>query len=535
MRGGRSAPSLRRTRFVLSTIAAGVTFAPAGAAKPTLTFEWTPVVNNGDVMPGSTKTFNSYNQPSVNAAGLVVFRARGKGPGEPPHGIYVRDMRRDGGITKIFDRTSVVPDPNPLGRTFIEFPSFPRIDRDSAVLATRGNHQPVATSSDGEAVGTTGIYANPRTTPVTGAAQLAAVPGLSFFAVPGAAPGTRFDVFPGAPAVSDGNVIVFKGNYTEDAIGKTGVYFRELRVGGPGNTLPIQLLANTATPIPGAPGLTFGSTAPPSAAEGQAVFTGLDNEAAPTAGGIYLVPLEPSPELTTLVRIGSRVPDRTGRATASSFNRLGEGLSFDGRFVGFWGAWGSAVRTVTLHCPTEGNAQRRAYCLVECPEPAGCTRDVPTGQGMFVHDTWTGITRMAAETGDRYRDFLFWNFSGKVPGTADEDDGEPARWRFAAFAAVDSSTSGTFQLAFKAATTQGSAIDLAAGPGKSLQQPQPIVDTTLDGGELDVAAAGLPITEVGLERDGFRNGWLVVNARMGTEEAGWAGIYVAHIAANAPR
>jgi hypothetical protein len=37
------------------------------------------VVNNGVLVPGSERTFNSYNQPSVNASGLIVFRARSQG------------------------------------------------------------------------------------------------------------------------------------------------------------------------------------------------------------------------------------------------------------------------------------------------------------------------------------------------------------------------------------------------------------------------------------------------------------------------
>lgn len=39
------------------------------------------------------------------------------------------------------------------------------------------------------------------------------------------------------------------------------------------------------------------------------------------------------------------------------------------------------------------------------------------------------------------------------------------------------------------------------------------------------APVGSTITELGIERESFRGGWLVVNAKMGTEEEGWAGIY----------
>ena len=50
-------------------------------------------------------------------------------------------------IVRILDRTTLVPYPNNLGTTFVETPSFPRIDIDSDTIATRGNHQPVWTIS----------------------------------------------------------------------------------------------------------------------------------------------------------------------------------------------------------------------------------------------------------------------------------------------------------------------------------------------------------------------------------------------------
>ena len=54
------------------------------------------------------------------------------------------------------------------------------------------------------------------------------MPDFDFFAVPGTDPAIKFDVFPGAPAVTDGATVVFKGNFTEDGVGKTGVYYRDL-------------------------------------------------------------------------------------------------------------------------------------------------------------------------------------------------------------------------------------------------------------------------------------------------------------------
>jgi hypothetical protein len=46
---------------------------------------------------------------------------------------------------------------------------------------------------------------------------------------------------------------------------------------------------------------------------------------------------------------------------------------------------------------------------------------------------------------------------------------------------------------------------------------------------MDVGAIVMQITSLGIERDGFRNGWLAINAGMADEVTGdsWAGIYVA--------
>ncbi|MCU0306141.1 MAG: hypothetical protein MUC56_18955, partial [Thermoanaerobaculales bacterium] len=263
---------------LVTLIAAGSTAAPP----PRYDFRWATVVNNGDNVPGTSRKFNSYNQPSVNANQLVVFRARsrgGQGAGQPEHGVYARDMTGGSATTKILDRNTVVPSPNNRGSKFIEPPSFPRVDTASQTVATRAVHQPVwkVTNAEGETVeqlGTTGIYTNPAGSLITGASKLGVVPDFSYFEVP-EAPGKGFDVFPGAPAVADRSTIVFKGNYTDGGgIGRTGVYYRGLT----GGTSPVVLIANSRdTKIPGT-STVFGSTAPPSAASGKAVFAGFDNE-----------------------------------------------------------------------------------------------------------------------------------------------------------------------------------------------------------------------------------------------------------------
>ena len=572
----------QRYLLALSFMAAVATAAAAQPPAPPL-FTWSTVANNTDPMPGTApeRTFNSYNQPSVNVNGVVVLRARSRGglpSGEPTHGIYLRDMGVAGSpILRILDRTTEVPPPNnghypptdPLLTTFVETPSFPRIDMGSDTIATRGNHQPVWVYAlpDGSEtrVGTTGIYTNAFGPLITGAAKLGAVPGFSFFAVPGLEPPTPFDVFPGAPAVTNERTLVFKGNYTLDNTGRTGVFYRVLdpqpivlsdgtELAPAGGVSPVVLIANNVdTLIPGT-GIVFGSTSPPSAANGLVVFAGFDNEQAPTLGGLYLAPLAPQPPLTTLVRIGERVP---GESSGDTFNGLGEGAAFDGRFVGFWGAWGPETRTVRLYCPTEGNKDRIAYCnrklvCAETGETLGdpdsvcddvsdpnfgirCYQDkeVPVQQGIFVHDIVEGGTRTVAKTDERFDEFLFWSYSGKTPCVGSghseegaEDDGELTRWRFSAFVAV----SGR-HVAFKAVTGEVVGLYLNKQPGQDVVT---VLDTQTDGQAVDPEAPpGSTITELGLEREGLRGDWLAVSAKMGieggTEEEGMAGIYVTRL------
>jgi hypothetical protein len=584
---GREDMVSRRLPVLLLAMAVVAIPALVGAAPPLpVIFDWTTVVNNNDFMPGSgrwvngiwtEKNFNSYNQPSVNAKGVVVIRARsrggegsgvgaGGGMSQPTHGIYSRDMSIPGNpIVRILDRTTEVPQPKNSSTKFVETPSFPRIDMWSDAIATRGNHQPVwfvsedeGGSSDG-AYGTTGIYANPFGTLVTGASKLGVLPEFGFFQVPGAPPGTPFDVFPGAPSLTNGSTIVFKGNYTVGGEGKTGVFYRNLEDADAGGTSPVMLIANNAnTIIPGSR-TVFGSTSPPSAAGKFAVFAGFDNEENPTLGSLYLVEIQKPKYLKPLVKIGARVP---GGVRTDTFNRLGEAIAFDGRYVGFWGAWGMETRTVRLYCPTEGNKDRTAYCnqnliCYENGEPTGVVEEdpnsfcdetgcyqekqVPVRQGIFLYDTVAQAPWMVAKTGAAFDDFVFWNYSGKPPCTGmmghgqegAEDDGEPARWRSSSFVAV-SGSSTAFKASFKNSDGEQSGIYLNICSNPANCYIFTVLDTTMEGQDLDDQAPdGSKIRELGLEREGLRDGWLAINARMGveggTEEEGMAGVYVTRI------
>jgi hypothetical protein len=555
-----------RTSALVAVLAvAGLHMVPAHAAP---IFNWQTVVNNADLVPTTEKNFNSYNQPSINDAGLVVFRARsqgGQGGQGPATGIFTRDMATPGNtIVPVAVRGDVIPAPNtvtnPGPATFNEFPSFPRIDANSGTLAFRGQSTPSVLTilPDGSETrsGTSGVYATPiGNTLITGVRNV--LPNdYPQFLVPNQAEPTKFDQFPGAPS-PDGNIITFKGNWTDSAgVGQTGVYFRDTVAGG--GTSPVVKVAERGDAIPSnaiPAGYTgsgvFDSTSPPSAAGGKMVFTGLDNEAAPTAGGIFMASLIANPTLTTVAGFQTVVP-KNGTNTLSAF---GEGLSFDGRYVGFWGGWGTDTFERQVQCATDGNATVIQACLdQDFSGVAGdgiYTFNVLKNQGIFLADTDLNKLYLVAQTGDLYDDFLFWNFSGNAGqgGGEESEDEEGARWRSSAFMAIDGN-----DVVFKAAQGYVDGYVLVDGvpvyTGKTggtsglfgaldvsdlftYDDLFTIITTGMDGGLLDPMAAGIDIVSLGIERDGFRNGRLVINASMeGTvngEDVGWAGIYVTSV------
>jgi hypothetical protein len=527
-------------------------------ASPTVAQQltWSVGVNNGDIAPGGVAgaTFRSYNQPAISNDGLLVFRARSSvGSAQQVDGIYQRNLFPSGPIVKLLTRGDAVPSPNntlyngvPAG--YMEFPSTPRIDAVSNLIATRGQHQPTWTYILGTTetrVGTSGIYAFPAGVPVTGASLLgsAVEPDqftLSFpwFSVPGALLGQRFDQFPGSPAVADGRFIIYKGNYTDlaDGLGRTGIYFRDVL-----STMPIPytgLIASSNMVIPNQPagGTTkFGSTAPPSAANGFVYFTGLDIEEAPTLGGIYRAPIASTPPLQVIVSIGGQVP---GEPAGVGFRTMGEALSLnaDGSRMAFWASWGTETFQKTLLCPVDGNPDIIAYCNLI--HPTGLVVDIPVNQGFFVYDLNTDTTHRVARTlQEGIEDFMFWGFSGRAPdaGGSIEPGEELARWRAGTFAALHSPPGGRGQVVFKAKRNALDGLYLRDGvvdglPLQTVAEVSTTIGTMID----PLAPAGSFVSAVGIERDGFRGGRIAVTLGMlyvdpidPENTLGWAGIYVA--------
>ncbi len=524
--------------------------APGGGASNVMTLNifslapssWRTVANNKMVIPNSSQTFNSYNQPSANMNGQVVFKGQGNGKSGPTVGIYVRNVFGNGNgnsgsaLSVVTDNNTAVPQPNNTQyngalANFTQFVSFPRIDLNSDTVAFRGQSQPTwtYTLADGTESrgGTAGIFTNPSGTLTTGAGLLGMLPDFNYFQVPGAPSGTRFDQFPGSPGVT-GNNIVFKGNYTEGTTAKTGVYYRDTVINN--GQSPVILIASSDTRIPNQPigeAIVFGSTAPPSAALNQMAFVGLDNEDNPTLGGIYLAPLAPSPTLETIVGIGDQVP---GEAANTTFNRFGEGLSFDGHFIAFWGGWGAQTKTVHLPCATDGNKDILAACNQMYPN--GYDAIEPANQGVFVYDLSTQELTAVAKTTAEFDDFVYWVFSGRPPGVggASSDElPEPPRWRSSSFISA-SAQGSSFLVAFKANTGSVDGIYLAQGP--TLMPTETVMDTTMLGTLIDAEAPSASIlASVGIERESLRGDMLVVTTSMlnsATTESG-AGIYITRV------
>ncbi len=575
---------MRRRSLAMRSLVAAVATAvaiPIASADP---ISWVTIVNNGTAVPGTAASFNSYNQPAVSSSGTVVFRGRGRLPtgsgggegelavsaatssdsGSVVEGIFLRDMLSAGALSAVTLRGEAVPQPNNLSGTFNEFPSSPRIDATSSFIVTRGQSTPVyryllADGVTETRVGTSGVYAGSGGPLATGASLLGAVQevqpdlsyGLSFpyYSVPDAPAGTRFDQFPGSPTAFDASKVAFKGNFTDpsDGLGKTGVYYRDILAAG--GKSPTSVIASANTRIPNQPAggsVNFGATAAPSAANGYIVFTGWDNEDAPTMGGVYRAPLSPSPPLQTLAAIGQQVPGEAGGAT---FTNFGEGLSIseDGRYVAFFATWGSEATQKVLFCPADGNVDRIAYC--NSVYPAGFTVGVPLHQGIFVVDAQTGaITPIAKTMQEGISDFTFWVYSGAPPGTGGGTEGpvdesrEAPRWRSSAFVALaakpgqvygTSLATSDFQAAFKATRNGVDGIYLRRG---GIDSPlETVVETLLSSGQsVDASApAGSIVTAVGIERDGFRDQNLAVAVSMLYETVdtslGWAGLYLARI------
>ena len=214
-------------------------------------------------------------------------------------------------------------------------------------------------------------------------------------------------------------------------------------------------------------------------------------------------------------------------------------MSFDGRYIAFWGAWGNETRTLRLYCPEDGNADIRNYC--NGVDPLSVYDDetmrwyqeqqIPARQGIFLYDMLQDRAYLVSRNDTVFADYLFWVYSGKVPGSGTDIDAEPPEWRSSSFLAVSDGT-----VVFKARTgylaKNNEYFDFIDG----LYMAEPvngsplitIAETGMDGSLFDpsLVPGTMPITGLSIERDGFRGRRLAVTATMANEEAGWGGIYM---------
>jgi hypothetical protein len=171
-------------------------------------------------------------------------------------------------------------------------------------------------------------------------------------------------------------------------------------------------------------------------------------------------------------------------------------------------------------------------------------------------------TTVIAKTGDlvdgrAIEDFVYWNFSGRVPGTGHEggeEDGEEteemARWRSTSFGAVSGTGAPGMSVVKVAFVDNHNGIDDERALLLRNVKPsgagvlEPLLRTGDLGATVDPEAPdGAVISALGIERDGFRGNWLAINVSMlvpsteltaaaageeSEEETGWAGIYAAH-------
>jgi hypothetical protein len=517
------------------------TTAPPAQIPGMWNFHWGTVANNATIIPGTGGIkFSSYGQPSVNTKGNVVFRGRSTMGGNRASGIYYRNSLYQP-LKVMADNRMEVPYPNNLNTEFTEFSAFPRIAMNTDLMTIRGMHSPVYKYilPDGEEtrVGNTGVYLKfGDGLLVTAASKLGAAPDFEYFSVPDQK-ALAFDVFPGPQSVTDDGYIVFKGNFTINDEEQTGVFFRRVLETPGGGIGYLTMIASSLMDMPDVlfP-VKFDSTSPPTAVGNRVLFLGLDNEDDPTYGGIYMADLVHQPVLTKIASIGE-----TFAGTPEPLSRLGETIAFDGRYIAFWGAWGRDMAYVKMYCPEDGNREILAYCNGQDPKSiydkeAGRWFQinlVPVNQGIFVYDLQTGMSYMAADNKGYLKDFLFWVYSGHIPAE-EEEDAEPPRWRGAAFVTISDGW-----VAFKGRATDLTGDKTYVDPIDGIYMTNPVigdglkivVETGMDGAYLDTSIpvhfrATLPITNVGIERDGFRGNMLAITATMDDGENNWGGVYL---------
>ena len=523
---------------IIASVGASLFF--LGATSASLAATWRPLVNTLDTVPGSTTTkFVRYSAPSINGLLTAVFRAEGA---DGSAGVYARNLNpvsaAKGPLITIAQSGGIVPQPNNLGALFDDFSDFPRIDKSASSISLVGLHGPVWTPAPPQ-LGKSGIFVTDiKKTPLsltTAVSQLGSLQGFSKWQVPNAPAGTTFDRVTYASNRTIAGVlhVVFRGEY-QDGGPQHGVYYRAM---DPANTSPIYSLRNTKTSlIPGLANTLFGYLSPPSAGGyDTAALIGLDKPIVwtstqnPTWGAVSKMHLTKNAYFPSYVKLGYKVPGVSG---AAYFTRFGDTVSWNGRYILFWGSWGTAFKPVKMVCPTEGDPEAIQSCNAKYQTTPTPVMQVPVNQAIVIFDDRPKTSRLIDRTNGTGDDFVFWKYS-----SADQT------WHPSIQLALDSEAnslpSPQTWVAFK---MRKGVIGPADGLWSSFSdhiyltvglnaKTDLLATGTTDGIVLDPKATGMKVVELELEREGLRNKILGVQARMQNlaGSGGLAGIYLSKI------
>ena len=512
---------------------------------------WETAANGSRVLPGTTTPFATFGPPTVNASGLTAFRgvsavsvSDGTGESSTTTGIYTVDLANGGTLEKVADIATVVPDPNTqtYGQSLAKFggfPSPPLVSPDSRFVGFNATHPPVVLLADGKGGGF-GLYSNLGGSLNTGVGAFVATSTATYpyFQVPKMATGTAFGAFPASPTPVGGNTLVFKGDYLNGTAVGMGLYYRDV-VSENGQS-PVSLIA--ATSVTAIPNSTrkFGYLGIPGTAASTVVFVGYDRKDAATMGGIYSAPIASEPQITALVNLGMQVP---GEDTGVVFTGFADNLSFDGRFVGFWGSWGSATTTRTLSCSDVPDAALAAVCSSTVYPTGSTTVEVPVHQGFFLYDTTQQTLAAVAKTGSDFRDFASYTFVGVLPeegpstevGSGSTGGGgetevplEPQGFVLSPRIAVAGQSGTSWQAAFMANTGGVNGIYIATSSGQDSPAIATALDTTMVGTDVDYMASGTTrIRTLELDPAGMRGSWLAIGSTLfdSTTQSTSQGVY----------
>lgn len=500
---------------------------------------WNVMANGTKVLPATTTPFANFSMASVNSSGLAAFRGQsvvttsdGTGETSSTTGIYTADLANGGTIARVADISMTVPEPNELtyGQTLAKFggfPSYPNVDASNPFVAFNATHPPVVSLVDGKG-GSFGLYSNPDGVVATGVGAFVTTLNdvYDYFQVP-ELPGIPFGAFPYSPSAVGGDTLVFKGDYLNGTAVAMGIYYRDVS----SSSAAVTRIASTFdSKIPGST-RTFAYFGAPTAVGNDVVFVGYDKKTAPTMGGIMMAPVSALPTITSLVKIGDLVPG----STTDTFTQFADPVAFDGRYVVFWGAWGTDMISKTLSCSDIQDPAMSSFCSTTVYPTGSTTVQVPAHQGIFLYDTQAeGAPIALAVTGSGFNNFAYYTFVGSLPeegaptdvGGGGQGGGggetetevplEAPGFVLTPNVAVAGQSGSNYTAVFKGNTGSVDGIYMATGSGlEAAPALTTVLDTTMAGSKVDYNAPDTTqIKSLDLEHVGMSGTWLTIGSSL---------------------